>query len=119
LRRYNAFVDIPLLCGRVVHSSKMISVDKNNYLLVTTQVQSSMVHGSRLTDENCTVLRYRGAAHFEQLLPFIGSSTISSNMKNATLPQAKQPSYLNSQDRVTFVNKLAALAARSGADPEL
>jgi hypothetical protein len=25
---------------------------------VVTQVQSSMVHGSRLTDENCTVLRY-------------------------------------------------------------
>ena len=25
---------------------------------VITQVQSSKVHGSRLTDENCTVLRY-------------------------------------------------------------
>ena len=30
---------------------------------VITQVQSSKVHGSRLTDENCTVLRYRGVAH--------------------------------------------------------
>jgi len=30
---------------------------------VTTQIQSSMVHGSKLTDENCTVLRYRGVAH--------------------------------------------------------
>ena len=111
----------------------MISVAKNNYLLVTTQVQSSKVHGSRLTDKNCTVLRYRGVANFAQLLPFIGSSTMSSNMKNATLPLedaacdavrlnpafSGKPSYLNSQDRVTFVNKLAALAARGGADPAL
>ena len=96
----------------------MISVGKNSYLLVT-QVHSSKVHGSRLTDKNCTVLRYRGVANSAQLLPFIGSSTMSSNMKNATLPQAKQLSYLNSQDRVTFVNKLAALAARGGADPAL
>ena len=29
---------------------------------VITQVQSSKVHGSRLTDENCTVLRYRKVA---------------------------------------------------------
>jgi hypothetical protein len=38
---------------------------------------------------------------------------MSSNMKNATLPHAKQPSYVTPQDRVTFVNKLADLVATS------
>jgi len=58
---------------------------------------------------------------------------MSSNMKNATPPLedaaceavrlnpsfSGKPSYVTPQDRVTFVNKLAALAARSGADPAL
>ena len=34
-------------------------------------------------------------------------------MKNATLPHAKQPSYVTPQHRVTFVNKLADLVATS------
>jgi hypothetical protein len=34
-------------------------------------------------------------------------------MKNATLPHAKQQSYVTPQDRVTCVNKLADLVASS------
>ena len=34
-------------------------------------------------------------------------------MKNATLPHAKQQSYVTPQDRVTFANKLADLVAIS------
>jgi hypothetical protein len=40
---------------------------------------------------------------------------MSSNMKNATPAQAKQPLYVTPQNRVSFVNKKAALAAKGGA----
>jgi hypothetical protein len=71
--------------------------------------------GSRLIDETPTVLRFRGVAHIAEPLPSIGSSTVSSNMKNATPPQAKQPLYVTPQNSVSFVNKKAALAARGRA----